>query len=100
VLALSDGISTKRGSLAAGLLHGLPIIATRGERVDSTFVHGENVYLVPVGDEHALSCALRELAASPELRARLARGARLLHERVFHWDVIARQVASVASVAS
>jgi glycosyltransferase involved in cell wall biosynthesis len=100
VLPFADGISTKRGSLAAALLHGLPVLTTRGERLDDMFVHGENVYLVPSGDERAFADGLLELAYCPELRTRLARGAKALHDARFGWEVIARQVARSAEKGS
>jgi glycosyltransferase involved in cell wall biosynthesis len=94
VLPFTDGISTKRGTLAAALLHELPVVATRGERVDGVFVHGDNTYLVPSGDSKALAQGLVELARSAELRARLASGAGALHRRHFAWGIIAGQVVS------
>jgi len=100
VLPFRDGISTRRGSLAAALLHRLPVLTTRGRRVDRMFVHRENVYLVPAGDGRALADALRELASCPELRARLAHGAQALHLEHFSWEVIARCVALQMGVAS
>ncbi len=99
VLPFTDGVSTRRGTLAAALLHGLPILTTRGKRLDDVFVHRENVYLVPQGHTEALADGLLELARCPELRDRLARGARTLHDGYFAWDVIARQVARVVEAA-
>jgi glycosyltransferase involved in cell wall biosynthesis len=94
VLPFSDGVSTKRGTLAAALLHELPIVTTRGNSIDEIFLHGDNLYLVPVGDSEALARGLLEVADSADLRTRLARGARVLHSQHFAWDVIARQVVS------
>ncbi len=96
VLLFRDGVSTKRGTVAAALLHGLPILTTKGKLVDDLFVHGENVYLVPAGNAEAFSQGLRELARHPDLRARLGRGARTLYDSHFDWDVIAHQVVRVA----
>lgn len=95
VLPFTDGISTRRGTLAAALLHGLPVLTTRGKFLDEVFVHGENVYLTPLGDAQALAEGLFELARCTALRHRLARGARVLHDAHFGWDVIARQVAGL-----
>jgi glycosyltransferase involved in cell wall biosynthesis len=96
VLPFTDGISSKRTTLAAALLHGLPILTTRGKQLDDIFVHRDNMYLVPVGDPQSFEDGLMELAQCPELRARLARGARALHDARFAWDVIAKQVARSA----
>ena len=100
VLPYIDGISSKRTTLAAALLHGLPVLATRGKRLDGMFVHGENIYLVPLGDAQAFADGLMELGRFPELRTRLAHGARALHDARFAWDVIAEQVARSAGAAS
>jgi glycosyltransferase involved in cell wall biosynthesis len=96
VLPFTDGVSTKRGTLAAALLHGLPILSTRGKRLDEIFVHGENIYLVPPGDAQGFADGLTQLARCPKLRDRLARGARTLHDAHFAWDVIAKQAARSA----
>jgi glycosyltransferase involved in cell wall biosynthesis len=99
VLPFKDGVSTKRGTLAAALLHELPIIATRGERLDDIFVHRHNIYLIPLVGVGALSEGLSELARWPELRTRLSRGARTLHDERFAWNVIAREVVRLADSA-
>lgn len=94
VLPFADGISAKRTTLAAALLHDLPVLSTRGKSVDGVFVHGKNVYLAPAGDSEALARGLIDLARSVELRAHLARGAHVLYQEHFAWGVIARQVAN------
>jgi glycosyltransferase involved in cell wall biosynthesis len=95
VLPYTDGISTKRGTLAAALLHGLPVLSTKGKRLDGIFVHRENMYLVPLGDAQAFADGLMELAKASDLRDRLAFGARRLYENHFSWDVIASRVAAL-----
>lgn len=95
VLPFIDGVSTRRTSAVTALEHGLPLLTTRGACLEPWFVHGENVYLSPVGDVSALGEALVELARKPEIRARIGKGARDLYETHFAWDVIARQVASL-----
>jgi glycosyltransferase involved in cell wall biosynthesis len=95
VLPLTDGISTKRGTLAAALQHGLPILTTRGKRLDDLFVQRENIYLVPQGDFRAFAEGLTELARGSDLRDRLALGARRLYEDHFSWEVIAARVAAL-----
>lgn len=95
VLPFTDGVSTKRGTLPAALLHELPVLTTRGIRVDDVFVHRQNMYLVPVGEAQAFTNGLLELARCPELRLNMAQGALALHDAHFAWDVIARQVAGL-----
>lgn len=96
VLPFIDGVSTRRTSAVSALQHGLPLLTTRGTSLEPLFVHGENVYLVPTRDRQALGDGLEELARKPDLRARLAGGARELYKRYFGWDVIASQVARLA----
>jgi len=93
VLPFGDGVSTKRTTLAAALLHELPVLSTSRKRMDGIFVHGQNIYLAPPGDSDALAKGLVELAGSVELRAHLANGAHALYREHFAWGVIARQVA-------
>jgi len=94
VLPYRDGASYRRGSFMAALAHGLPIISTRPRaRIDS-LVDGDNILLVPADDPLATADAVERLASTPELRARLARGALQLAQR-FTWDSIAVQTAQV-----
>jgi glycosyltransferase involved in cell wall biosynthesis len=98
ILALPyiDGVSAKRGTVAAGLQHGLPIVATSGPGSDSFFEHKINIMLAPVNDRSAFADALRQVLASQELRERLSVAARTLYESHFAWRVIAKQVSIAA----
>jgi len=96
VLPFIDGVSTRRGSAVTALQHGLPLLTTGGIRLEPWFVHRLNAYLIPAGNREALAEGLVELALSPDLRARLAQGARALYDAHFTWDVIAKQVESLA----
>ncbi len=96
ILPFIDGVSTRRTSAVTALQHGLPLLTTQGPRPEPWFVHGQNVYLTPVGDTNALEEALVELAETPELRTRLGQGARELFDAHFAWDVIAEQVTRLA----
>uniref|UniRef100_UPI001EF509C2 glycosyltransferase n=1 Tax=Frankia sp. CIT1 TaxID=2880974 RepID=UPI001EF509C2 len=55
-----------------GLACGKPVIATAGGGPSEWIRSGENGVLVPPGEPEALAGAMRTLADSPELRARLA----------------------------
>ncbi len=95
VLPYEDGASFRRGTLMAALAHGLPIITTRPSRrpageASRCLSDRENCLLVPPGDVGALAEAIQELANSPSLRERLARGARDLSKQ-FTWERIARK---------
>lgn len=88
VLPFVDGASSRRGSLMAAIHHGCAILTTQPEVEIPDFVHGQNMWLVPAGDDPALERALAMLAASPALRGTLRRGAMRL-AATFDWDVIA-----------
>jgi glycosyltransferase involved in cell wall biosynthesis len=96
LLPFVDGLSTRRTSAAAALQHGLPVLTTRGQAPEPLFVHGENVYFVPVGDKQALANGIVELVETTELRTRLAKGAQALYSAHFSWGAIAQQVVRLA----
>jgi glycosyltransferase involved in cell wall biosynthesis len=91
----TDGASLRRGSLLAGLAHGLPTVSTwpptaaperrktwppapAGDAAIPVLRDGANLVLVPAEDPAALAAALGRLADDAALRARLADGARAL----------------------
>jgi len=103
VLPYRDGVSYRRGSFMAALAHGLPIVSTRPrtlppaaveQGMSASLVEGDNILLVPADDPLATADAVGRLAATPELRARLKRGALVL-ARAFTWDRIAARTAQV-----
>jgi glycosyltransferase involved in cell wall biosynthesis len=64
------------------LAAGKPVVATRAGGTETVVDDGVSGFLVPVGDVGALATRLAELAASPDLRARMgSRGAELMRER-------------------
>lgn len=74
-------------SMAAGL----PIVATDCGSLRDLVAEGEQGYLVPVGDAHALADRLLRLAEDPKLRARLGRNGRNRVERDFQITTTARR---------
>ncbi len=60
---------------AEAIAHGLPVVGTTAGAIPETVPAGAGV-LVPPDDVAALTAALRRLIESPEVRARLAAGAR------------------------
>ncbi len=88
VLPYRDGVSFRRGSLMAALVHGLPVVSTQPRLPIPEIVEGENMALVPPGDAAALAGRLAVLAAEPEQRRRLGAGALKL-AALFNWDAIA-----------
>jgi glycosyltransferase involved in cell wall biosynthesis len=60
---------------------GLPVIACDAGGVHDLVRHGETGYLAPPTDDGAFVCALRDLLAAPEQRARFAAQARAFAEQ-------------------
>jgi len=96
VMPYRDGVSLRRGTLMAVLAHGRPLITTVPAEISPEFRHGENMWLVPVGDVDALCGAMMTLTADPSLRESLGHEARAL-ARSYRWDVIAGQTVSLYS---
>jgi glycosyltransferase involved in cell wall biosynthesis len=109
VLPYRDGVSFRRGTFMAALAHGKAIVTTKNDEGRRTkdgrrktdderqrthgvllpeLRDGENVVLVPPEDAGAIVNAVNRVAASPELRAKLERGA-LQAAQFFTWDAIA-----------
>lgn len=97
VLPFREGATYQHGTLMAALAHALAIVTTRlpsaAPLPDSPLpplLDGENCLLVPPNDPAALAEAIRRALVSPELRARISRGACDL-ARHFTWDKIVEQ---------
>lgn len=87
-LPYRDGASYRRGSLMAAIRCGCAIVTTIPDVAIPTFRDGETMRLVSAGDTNALSTALLQLHAEPELRTRLRAGAATIaHD--FDWVQIA-----------
>jgi glycosyltransferase involved in cell wall biosynthesis len=85
VLPFNDGVRLNNSSFSVAASHGLPIVTTRGDTLESPFLDGENVRLCPPDDSVALAATIAELIRSSESRERLAAGARKLAENCFSW---------------
>jgi glycosyltransferase involved in cell wall biosynthesis len=93
VLPYRDGISFRRGSLHAALVHGCPIISTEPAIPLPELVRGENVLLVPPDDPAAIVQAARRLHNDPELKRRIGQGAAKLAQQ-FTWAHIAERTVN------
>lgn len=91
-----DGISTRRGSIAAALQQGLPIVSTAGKLTDEALhcENGSSFELVPVGNDADFIIKCLELCRNDERRRLLGRHARTLFEKVFSWPVICEHLSS------
>lgn len=94
VLPYRDGVSFRRGSLMAALVHGMPIVSTHPKVELPALKHGENIWLVPPRDVQALVKAIAHLADDVQLARRMGRGARALAQR-FDWEHIAARTLGV-----
>ena len=97
LLPFATGVSTGRTTFTAALAHGVPVVTMSvAENLVPEFVNGENLLYAPVGDEKLYIKAVNEAALRPELRARLADGAKALSAR-YSWPDLARQILSLPS---
>ncbi len=82
------GISSRRSSLMAAIVHGLPIVSTPSNIATRYFRAGENFAPVPFGDAGALTDVVAALMDDPARRGLLREGSGVLAE-VFSWPDIA-----------
>jgi glycosyltransferase involved in cell wall biosynthesis len=95
VLPFDQGVALSRSSLGVAAAHGLPIITTRGEHLESPFRDQENVFLCRPKDPEALGLAISSLMKDPKLSQDLRNGARQLAEEWFSWDkAVARTIGA------
>ncbi|OGW68431.1 MAG: hypothetical protein A3H49_01450 [Nitrospirae bacterium RIFCSPLOWO2_02_FULL_62_14] len=94
VVPYDTGGTARRGSLMAGLAHGLPVVTTASPVPSSPLRDGANVALVPPGNADALAKRVCALLASDGEQARLRTGALALAEQ-FSWPAIARQTRAL-----
>jgi glycosyltransferase involved in cell wall biosynthesis len=90
LVAFSDGVSTRRGTLMAGLAHAVPTLATLGASTDSVLrgADGEALLLAPAGSPESFHDHLRDLIGDLDLRKRIGVGGRELYAREFDWPVL------------
>jgi glycosyltransferase involved in cell wall biosynthesis len=89
-----EGASTRRGSLLAGLQHGLPTVSTVGRRTDQALraEHESALLLAPDDEPQAFAACVVQLATNPPLRREVGRAAEAFFETTFSWPVIANQL--------
>lgn len=74
---------------------GLPVIASRLPVYEGTLQDGRNALLFEPRDSKQLSDCIDRLLADRKLAEKLSLNGRRMVERVFSWEVVARQIASV-----
>ena len=91
-LPFKDGVSLRRGTLMAALLHGCPIVTTFPDEEDPDLVDGQTMRMIPPDDPKRLAEVLYELKQNADQRLQLGQAARGLAQ-AFEWDTIARQTS-------
>lgn len=74
--------------LVEGAACGLPLVAFDVPGSREIVVHGENGFLIPPGDEHALVESLRRLIGDPELRKRMGAHSRRHFESEYDLETV------------
>ncbi len=78
-----DGVTTRRGTVMAGLCHGKPVVTTDGFLSENFWRETKAVELAPAGDTQAFLCAVEFLRGSAAERARTSERARNLYKDRF-----------------
>jgi glycosyltransferase involved in cell wall biosynthesis len=79
---------------------GLPVVASSVGQIVQIIQHDVNGLLYPPGDPAALTAALQQLAADPELRLRLGREARKTILQNHTWDQVVWRILKASSPGS
>lgn len=90
-----NGTSTRRGTFAALLAHGLPIVATSGPNTGDALVEAAPCQFSPEGEPEIFVGHLVSLAADPVRQDVLARSARDYYDRTLAWRHIAAAYAEL-----
>ena len=93
VLPYRDGVSFRRGTLHACLVHGRAIVTTNPTTPLPEVHDGWNMLLARPRDPEDLMQAVMRVASEPELRMRMEAGAAALAAG-YTWERIARQTAA------
>lgn len=90
VLALPfiDGISERRGSVMAGLGHGVAVASTLGHNTGADLAKADWVALSRVDDRNGFVSSVVQLLSDPVRRQRLGAAGRSHYQRYFDWPVV------------
>jgi glycosyltransferase involved in cell wall biosynthesis len=100
ISAFVDGVSTRRGSMMAGLQHGLATVGTSGHLTDDMLIveNGTAFVLVPVSSATSLVTAVVCISDDAELGRRLGAAGKQLFEREFTWERVAARLFAALDV--
>lgn len=85
--------------VAEALARGLPVVGTATGAIPELLADGAGL-VVPPGDSERLAAALSEVLTDASARARLARGARRVRDRLPSWPQAARKMAEALERAA
>jgi len=92
-LPFLDGASYRRGSLMAAIQYGCAIMTTQPQVKIPTFIHGENVWLVPTHSASQIEAGILHLLEHSHHLDDMRQGALALRQH-FDWGVIAEDTVS------
>ena len=78
-----EGVTTRRTSVMAALLHGVPTVTTSGRLTEPLWRQTGAVALAPAADPTALAAVASALLADPTARARLGVAGEAAYDRLF-----------------
>lgn len=95
--ALDIAVITSRAealclSILESMIAGVPAVGTDSGGVSEVISHGENGYLVPVGDAHALANRLLDLLENDEKRRQMGEAAAKMAEREFLAEQMTKKI--------
>lgn len=104
VAPFNDGVSTRRGSIIAGLQNGVPLATTLSKWTDTTFTETRPPGILLSTAETAADftndtvewCRFLD---HPQTREEMRDDLRTFHDKTFAWPVIARQLATALEAA-
>jgi glycosyltransferase involved in cell wall biosynthesis len=89
-----DGVTSRRTTVMAGLLAGVPVVTTHGALTERFWQDSAAIKLADVGDRHAIVRHVLHLLADPEERRRQADAGRAFYDR---WFDVRHTVAALAA---
>ena len=93
LMTFTDGVSTRRTTLMAGLAHALPVVGLRGTSTDRMLLcQPEALVLTPMGDRDAFARAVLDITADPARLQRAGTAARALYANNFDWPAAVRRL--------
>ncbi|HEV2523218.1 MAG TPA: glycosyltransferase [Candidatus Acidoferrales bacterium] len=86
-----DRISSRRGSVVAGIVCGTPVVGFESAETDGA-IRGAGVALVPPGDVKALTAAVSRILSDDVFREELRLRNRIASQKFFSWEAISDQL--------